>query len=189
MRKKRSGPNIKPEYRLELQSVNAAELGSVVANEFGQVLQWAGVETVIVDNDKKAHSKTVTDAWAKFGINVWPGAGQVKDRTRIAEFTGESADKLGGFPVNSPDCMVQDQSVNNTWKNLVGGLYDTFNKRKPSRQTMGGFYNDINSSFENLSQEKIRNAIDIQPKVMEAIIAANGGHTTYMSSGSALKGD
>ena len=69
----------------------------------------------------------------------------------------------------------------------MGGLYDTFNKQKPSRQIMGGFYSDINSSFDNLSQEKIRNAIDIQPKVMEAIIAANGGHTTHMSSGSASK--
>ena len=89
--------------------------------------------------------------------------------------------------MNSPDCM-QDQSVNNTWKNLVGGLYDTFNKRKSSRQTMGGFMNDIQASFENLSQEKIQNAIDIQPKVMEVIIIADGGHTTYMNSGSAKKG-
>ena len=48
---------------------------------------------------------------------------------------------------------------------------------------------DIQASFENLSQEKIQNAIDIQPKVMEAIIAADGGHITYMSSGSAKKGD
>ena len=53
---------------------------------------------------------------------------------------------------------------------------------------MGGFMNDIQASFENLSQEKIQNAIDIQPKVMEAIIAADGGHTIYMSSGSAKKG-
>ena len=53
---------------------------------------------------------------------------------------------------------------------------------------MGGFINDIQASFENLSQKKIQNAIDIQPKVMEAIIAADGGHTTYMSSGSAKKG-
>ena len=85
--------------------------------------------------------------------------------------------------------MIQNQSVNNTWKNLVGGLYDTFNKRKPSRQTMGGFMNDIHSSFENLSQEKIQNAIDIQPKIMEAIIAAQGDHTTYMSSGFATEGE
>ena len=71
---------------------------------------------MIVDNDKKAHSETVTDACGKLGIKVWPGAGKVKDRTLIAELTGEDADDLGGFPVNSPDCMVQDQSVNNTWK-------------------------------------------------------------------------
>ena len=81
--------------------------------------------------------------------------------------------------------MVLDQSVNNSWKNLAGGLYDTFQKRKPSRKTKGGFINDINSSFENLSQEKIQRAIDLQPKIMAAIIAANGGHTNYMSSGSA----
>ena len=72
---------------------------------------------------------------------------------------------------------------------MIDGLYDTFNKRKPSRQTMGGFMNDIHSSFENLSQEKIKNAIDIQPKIMEAIIAAQGGHTTYMSSGFATEGE
>ena len=71
----------------------------------------------------------------------------------------------------------------------MGGLYDTFNKQKPSRQIMSEFYSDINSSFDNLSQEKIRNAIDIQPKVMEAIIAADGGHTTYMSNRSAKKGN
>ena len=126
----------------------------------------------------------VRDVWAKFGIKVWPGAGIVGDRTLISQFTGEDEEKLGGFPVNSPDCMVNDQSVNNTWKNLIGGLYDTFNKRKPSRQTNGGFINDINSSFENLSQEKIQNAIDLQPKIMQAIIKANGGHTNYMSFGS-----
>ena len=48
--------------------------------------------------------------------------------------------------------------------------------------------NDIQSSFENLSQEKIQNAIDIQPKFMEAMIAADSGHTLYMSSGFAKKG-
>ena len=28
-------------------------------------------------------------------------------------------------------------------------------------------------------------AIDLQPKVMQAIVEANGGHTKYMSSGAA----
>ena len=52
---------------------------------------------------------------------------------------------------------------------------------------MGGLMNYIQSSFENLSQGKIQNAIDIQPKVMEAMIDVDDGHTTYMSSGSAKK--
>ena len=67
------------------------------------------------------------DKWETFGIIVRLGGGKVKDRTRISDFTGESADKPGGFPVNSPDCMVQDQSSKDTWKNLIGSLYDTFN--------------------------------------------------------------
>ena len=69
-------------------------------------------------------------AWGKFGIEVWPGAGKVKDRTEIVEFTGlELEDEgvidaqrgvmleiieftglelenEGGFPVNRPDCQV-----------------------------------------------------------------------------------
>ena len=98
--------------------------------------------------------------------------------------TGKDTSELGGFPVNSPDCMTNDQSVKNTWKNLAGCLYDTFRKRKPRRIT-GGFIDDVNSSFENSSQDKIRNAIDLQPKVMQAIVEANGGHTKYMSSGAA----
>ena len=32
-----------------------------MATEFGQTLQDAGVKIVVVDNDKKVHSKTVTD--------------------------------------------------------------------------------------------------------------------------------
>ena len=65
---------------------------------------------------------------------------------------------------------------------LASGLFSTFQKRKPSRQTIGGFINDINFTWEQLIQEKIQNAIDLQPKIMEAIIAADGGHTNYMSS-------
>ena len=150
-RKKRKGPTINPEYRLELKGLNARELGYVVEKEFGDGLQAAGVEIFIVDNDRKAHSNTVRDEWAKFGIKVWPGAGIVGDRCLISEFTGKDESELGGFPVDFPDCMVNDQRENHSWKNLGGGLYSTFQKRKPSLQTIGGFINDIKSTWENLS--------------------------------------
>ena len=73
--------------------------------------------------------------------------------------------------------MVNDQSVNNSWKNLASGLYSSFQKRKPSRRTISGFINDMKPTWKNLSQEKIQNAIYFQFKMMEAIIAADGGHT------------
>ena len=59
------------------------------------------------------HSKAVCDAWGEFYINVWPGADVIGDRKLISDFTGMDEDDLGGFPVNSPDCMVLDQSVTN----------------------------------------------------------------------------
>ena len=119
-RKKRSGPSIKPEYRLELEKVNAQAVAKVVEEEFGPKFQAAGGKIVFGDNDKKLHSdvstffsekfylgvSTVKAAWRKFGIEVWPGAGKVKDRTEIVEFTGLELEDEGGFPVNSPDCQV-----------------------------------------------------------------------------------
>ena len=38
----------------------------------------------------------------------------------------------------------------------------------------------MEKTWDNLSQDAIRNAIDLQPKIMEAIIAAEGGRTLYM---------
>ena len=166
-----------------LHSESHLDLAHVIETEFGPTLQDAGIEIVIVDNDRKVHSKTTREAFAKFGIRVWPGAGIVGDRKMIADFTGKTVDDLGGFPVNSPDCMPLDQSVNNTWKNNEGGLYSTFRKRKPSRQTNGRFINDMLKTWDELSQDAIRNAIDLQPKVMQAIINAKGGPTSYMNSG------
>ena len=80
---------------MELNGVNSAELSYAVDEEFGEMLRDQGAETVIVDNDRKAPSKMVRDAWGKLGIKVWPGAGKVGDRSLISEFTGEKEEKLG----------------------------------------------------------------------------------------------
>jgi len=47
-------------------------------------------------------SRTVADAWAKYNIKFWTGAGagQVYDRTLITGFTGEDGEEIGGYPVN-----------------------------------------------------------------------------------------
>ena len=77
--------------------------------------------------------------------------------------------------MNSRDCMVLDQSVNHTWKNLKGGLNEKFQKRKPSRRTNGGFVNDVLSSWKEMKIEHIRNAIDAQKGVMLELIEKEGG--------------
>ena len=109
----------------------------------------------------------VVKGWAKHEMKVLPGAGVIKDRKTISDFTDLDVDDQGGFPVNSPDCMVLDQSINNTWKNLkYGGLNAKFQRRKPSRKTNGGFVNDVYSSWEEMKTGHIRNAIDTQRGVM-----------------------
>ena len=110
----------------------------------------------------------------------------VADRKSIVEKTDLEEEDLGGLPVNSPDCMVLDQSINNTSKNLTyGGLNEKFQKRKPSRQTNGGFINDVYSSWDEMKIQHIRSAIDAQRKVMLQIIEKNGGPTTFLASNAA----
>ena len=111
----------------------------------------------------------------------------MKDRTTITDFTDNTLEDEGGFPVNSPDCMVLDLSVNHTWKNLKGGLNDKFQKRKPSRRTDGGFVNDVLSSWAEMKIEHIRNSIDAQKEVMLEIIEKQGGPTSFLSSNVASK--
>ena len=97
------------------------------------------------------------EVWAKFGIKVLPSVSIVGDTKFISEFIGQEAEIFGRFPVNSPDCMTNDRIVNNSCKNLLGGLYSTFQKRKPPRRTLEGFINDIYSSWDKLSQQKTQN--------------------------------
>ena len=105
-------------------------------------------------------------------------------RIPIVEFTDEDAEEIGGFPVNSPDCMVQDQSVDKTWKNFVG-VCNTFNKRKPSRQNMDGFMNDIHSSFENIRHEKIQPKLIFGKKSLKRLLMwmVVIKHTWYLQKG------
>ena len=106
---------------------------------------------------------------------AWKGQGP-HDYYRLHQFRARSSRR---FPVNSPDCMVLDQSVNHTWKNLKGRLNEKFQKRKPRRRTNGGFVNDVLSSWEEMKIEHIQNAIDIQKEVMLEIIERQGGQLCF----------
>ena len=77
--------------------------------------------------------------------------------------------------------MPMDQSVNNTWRNNEGSYILHFENE--NLKTSGGFINDMLRTWDKISQDGIRNAIDLQPKVMRAIINAKEGPTSYMNSG------
>ncbi len=68
-------------------------------------------------------------------MKVWSGAGVVGDRKLISDLTGKDKEDLGSFPVNSPECMVLDQSHGKT-------ILVTYTRRlanaSPQGKRMGG---------------------------------------------------
>ena len=67
--------------------------------------------------------KMVKEAWARWGIELWPAGGKSAwDRA------------IGGYPVDRPDLNPLDQSVHASWKTRRGGHYDRWRSRKESRE-------------------------------------------------------
>ena len=140
---------------------------------------------MVVDNNWKAHSKTVRDAWAKSGIAVWPGAGIVGDRALGFLIS------LIKMKVNLVDfslirliawCKIKVLIIRGKIL-LVDFVH--FSETQAFATDYRWIYQRHKLTWEDLSQEKIQNVMNLQPKIMQAILAADGGHTNYMSSGSA----
>merc|ERR1712080_198162 len=165
--KRRKGVRIRPEYRLEKTKVNTREVVKVIRNKFGPFFKRMGVKYVFTDNDKKLQSKAAAEEWKKFGIKLWPGAGEVWNSAK------------GGFPVDRPALMPLDQSVHAAWKTHENGLYDRWNSRDERRKTGGGFLNEIENSWEEMPMSKVRAAIDVQRKIHLEILKCAGKCTKY----------
>ena len=148
-------------------SVEIETVVDVIRHKFWPSLKRSGVKFVFADNDSKLQSEEARQEWAKFGIKLWPGSGEVTHSAK------------GGFPVNRPACMPLDQSVHASWKTHGGGLYDTWNKRKSKRKTPGGFLNVLEETWEALPMSKVRAAIDEQRKILKEIKVKKGGRTRF----------
>ena len=149
-RRKKKTWNAKPHYKLEKESVTGAAVVEAIETTLGPAMETDGIKWVIADNDGKLHQKQVKDAWAQFGIKLYPGSGQrCWDREE------------GGFPVDFPKLMPLDRTLHHRWKNSKnGGLYAIFNARDKRRRTTGGFINDTYNSWENIPQKTFQNAIE-----------------------------
>jgi len=148
-RRKQKTWNAKPHYKLERESVTGAAVVEAIEMTLGPAMQEDGIKWVFADNDCKLHQKQVKDAWAKFGIKLYPGAGQ------------RCWDKVeGSFPVDFPILMPLDRTIHHRWKNSKNGdLYSKFNARKSERKTTGGFINDTYNTWEDIPQETFQNSI------------------------------
>merc|ERR1712146_62997 len=107
-RKRKKGVNVRPTYRLEKEKVTTAVVCDVIRKHLGPAFKDAGVEVVFCDNDKKLQSRGAEEAWAGFGIQLWPGAGSVTNKD------------VGGFPVDQPALNPLDQSIHAAWKTHRG---------------------------------------------------------------------
>ena len=76
--------------------------------QVGPILQESRGKHITADSDYKLHSEKTTTLLKKdFGISVWSSvANKPWGRCEC------------GYPVNSPDLMVGDQSVQNDFKNV-----------------------------------------------------------------------
>ena len=136
-------------------------------------MQNAGIKHLIADSDCKFHSeKTTTFLKKNFGISVWPSAAKIPwDR------------REGGYPVNSPDLMVGDQSIHNDFKNSRNGLYDKWNNQtRKGRHTNGRFLHLLQNCWDEMPQSHVQNSIDAQYHVIHEIIENGGKATSYMNS-------
>ena len=71
--------------------------------------------------------------------------------------------------------MPLDRTLHHRWKNAKnGGLYALWNARKASRRNVGGFFNDIATSWEKVPQETYQNAIEGTRKVCRDVHSKNG---------------
>ena len=109
------------------------------------------------------------DAWAKFGIKLYPSGGRNAWNKRE-----------DGFPTNCPDLVPNDQALHNEFKHFEGMFYDQWNSTKPSKQTAGRFFNLIQKIMEDLPQTSVQKAIDTQRSVCKEVIRLKGKATKYL---------
>ena len=156
--------NSTPHYKLAGESVTGDAVVRAIHETLGPAMKADGVKYIYCDNDSKLHQKQVKEAWAEFGISLHPAAGKNSwDR------------EVGGFPVDWPKFMPLDRSIHHKWKNVKnGGLYYLWNRRKRSRKTTGGFYNDVVQSWTSIPQEVYQNAIEGTRKLIKECYVNKG---------------
>lgn len=91
---------------------------------------------------------------------------------------GPGVDIEGKYPPRSHDCMPPETEFANSFVDAQEDV-ERREKNANKRRTMHMWRNAIEHTWETRPMSEIRKLIDRQPKVMQAIIDADGGRTCY----------
>ena len=83
-----------------------------------------------------------------------------------------------GYPPRSHDCMPDETEFAETFQDAQEDL-ERREKNRNKRRTMMMWKNALDEQWRNRPIEATRKIIDRQPKIMRAIIEADGARTSY----------
>ena len=83
-----------------------------------------------------------------------------------------------GYPPRSHDCMPNETEFANAHEEAQLDV-ERREKNIKHRRTMMMWKNAVVKTWENRSIKEVQKLIDRQPKVAQAIVAAEGGRTPY----------
>ena len=120
-----------------------------------------------MDNESKFHTKMLVTHMRSKGIEIYPGSGKKPwDRAK------------NGYPPRSHDCMPDETEFAETFQDAQEDL-ERREKNAKKRRTMMMWKNALDEQWKIRPIEATRKIIDRQPKIMRAIIDADGGRTPY----------
>ena len=171
VKNKRRSRNSKGELVLKKHFEHPTIDAKMVKQVFDEeVVPWCkenGLKLLILDNESKFHTKMLVTHMQSHGIQIYPGSGKKPwDRSE------------NGYPPRSHDCMPNETEFAETFQDAQEDL-ERREKNRNKRRTMMMWKNALDNEWETRPIEATRKIIDRQPKIMRAIIEADGGRTPY----------
>ena len=134
---------------------------NAAALTFIPTLKENGIKILIGDCDIKLHNKKLAKMFWDHGILLWPGGGK------------SCGKHLCGYPPRSHDCNPCEIWFSQ-WQDDAAKMIKTKKKK-----TMLCWKQSLEAALKMLKKSRRQKMIDTQPKVMQAIIANQGGRTKY----------
>ena len=118
-------------------------------------------------HESKFHTQMLVKFMQKHGVQIYPGSGK-KPWDRAED----------GYPPRSHDCMPEETEFAETHQEAQADL-ERREENRNQKRTMMMWKNALDHTWRTRPIEATRKIIDRQPKVMRAIIEAEGGRTPY----------